>query len=86
VVSAKPVLDYALTTFVFAKSIRELSMTKSTSEPGRFNWMLPLYAALVVVALYISMAFWAADADSSLLLAVVLNSRQRRFDSLRGHL
>jgi len=38
-------------------------MVKSTPESGRFNWMLPSCAVLVVVAVYVSMALWAEDAE-----------------------
>lgn len=50
-------------------------MTETTPEPSRFNWMLPLIAALVVVAVYLAMAFWAMDAEffaSVLLVAPAL--------------
>lgn len=50
-------------------------MANSTTEPGRFNWMPPSCAALVVVTIYVSMAFWAEDAEffaSVLFIAPVL--------------
>lgn len=50
-------------------------MTETTPEPSRFNWMLPLCAALVVVAVYLAMALWAVDAKffaSVLLIAPAL--------------
>jgi hypothetical protein len=50
-------------------------MAQSTRESGRFNWMLPSFAALVVVVVYLSMALWAEDAEffvSTLLIAPAL--------------
>ena len=50
-------------------------MTETTPEPSRFNWMLPLCAALAVVVVYLTMALWAEDADlfaSVLLIAPAL--------------
>ena len=38
-------------------------MTETTPEPRRFTWILPLCAALVVVAVYLAMALWAVDAE-----------------------
>lgn len=55
--------------------LREFVMTESTPEPSRFNWILPVCAALVVVAVYLAMALWAMDAEffaSVLLIAPAL--------------
>jgi len=50
-------------------------MANSTAEPVRFNWMLPSCAVLVLVTIYLSMAFWAEDLEffaSVLFIAPVL--------------
>jgi hypothetical protein len=50
-------------------------MIQTTPEQSRFNWMLPLCAAFVVIAVYLSMAFWAEGSEffiSLLLVAPVL--------------
>lgn len=50
-------------------------MVETTPEARRFNWALPSCAALVVVAVYISMEFWAWKAEffiSVLFVAPVL--------------
>lgn len=69
------VLEYDLIVFASGKPRRELAMTETTPVPSRFNWILPLCAALVVVAIYLAMALWAMDAEffaSFLLIAPAL--------------
>lgn len=41
---------------------RQALMDNSEPKPTRFNWMIPSSAALAVVAVYLSLALWSADA------------------------
>lgn len=69
------VLEYDLIVLASGKPRRESAMTEITPVPSRFKWILPLCAALVVVAIYLAMALWAMDAEffaSVLLIAPAL--------------
>jgi len=38
-------------------------MADSTPAASRFTWRMPLCAALIVIAVYVAMAFWAEDSE-----------------------
>lgn len=74
---SKPVLPAPLRHFdSTADNLLAMQLqANATSDPDRFNWMLPSCAAALVVLAYVSMAFWAEDAEfflSVLLIAPAL--------------